>query len=255
MTDIFDSHAHYADEKFDADRDLLLQKWLPEAGIKYIMLAGIQIPDCQKSAQLAADYDYIYYSAGLHPSYLDSRPPDWETQLCQLLTSPKCKALGEIGLDYHTGNENRDLQKKLFIRQLEIAQEYDLPVILHIRDAIGDAIEILKNYHPRGVMHCYNGSADTAQELLHIPDLYFSFAGVITYKNARKPLEAVSVIPSDRVMIETDSPWLAPEPFRHQRTDSRMILRTAQKAAEIRNESVQDFISQCCENACRLFRI
>ena len=258
-TNIFDTHAHYADSRFDSDRTELLTKILPEAGIRYLMLAGIRIPDCWKSQELARQYDAVWCSAGLHPSYLDGRPHDWKTQLRTLTAFEKCKAIGEIGLDYHKATPDRALQRKIFIEQLELANELDLPVILHIRDAMGDAAEILKQYRPRGVMHCYNGSAETAKELLKIPDLYFSFSGVITYQNAKKPLEALAVLPPDRILIETDCPYLTPEPFRSQkrgqRCDSTMILRTAEKAAEIRNMPVQDLITICCENALRIFGI
>ncbi|MBR1527960.1 MAG: TatD family hydrolase [Oscillospiraceae bacterium] len=254
-TNIFDTHAHYADAKFDQDRDLLLSKTLPEAGIKYIMLAGVEIPDCFASAELAEQYAYLYCSAGLHPGYLHSRPDDWQIQIRTLAKFPKCKAIGEIGLDYHNGRENADLQKKILIQQILLAKELDLPCIFHFRDATGDAVEILKSYQPRGILHCFNSSAETAKELLKIPDLYFSFSGVITYKNARKPVEAIQIIPAHRLLIETDSPYLAPEPFRHQRCDSSMIQHTAEKAAALKNIPVQDFITICCENARRIFHI
>lgn len=254
-TNIFDTHAHYASAKFDQDRDLLLQKLLPETGIRYIMLAGIEIPDCITSVQLAQKYDYLYCSAGLHPSYLDSRPDDWQEQIRNLAQFPKCKAIGEIGLDYHNGKENADLQKEILIKQIQLAKELDLPCIFHFRDATGDAVEILEYYQPEGILHCFNSSAETAKQLLKIPDLYFSFSGVITYKNAKKPVEALQAIPVDRLLIETDSPYLAPEPFRHKRCDSSMILYTAEKAAQVKNIPVQDFITICCENACRIFHI
>jgi len=256
---IFDTHAHYADSRFDDDREQLLGTVFPATGIRYIMLAGIRIPDCYRSQELARQYDYIYCSAGLHPSYLDGRPADWLSQLRELARFEKCRAIGEIGLDYHRDTPDRTLQKTLFIEQLKLALELDLPVILHIRDAIGEASEILHQYQPRGVMHCYNGSAETAKDLLRIPDLYFSFSGVITYQNTRKPLEALAVLPMDRILIETDSPYLTPEPFRSEpprrRCDSTMILRTAQKAAEIKQLPVQKFLTICCENGKKLFRI
>lgn len=254
-TDIFDTHAHYADKKFDSDRELLLSQTLPAAGIKYIMLAGVEVPDCLASMELAKQYDFLYCSAGLHPSYLDSRPEDWQEQIQSIAGFSKCKAVGEIGLDYHNGRENAELQKQILIQQILLAKELQLPCIFHFRDATGDAVEILKQYQPRGILHCFNSSAETAKELLKIPDLYFSFSGVITYKNARKPVEAIQVIPENRLLIETDSPYLAPEPFRHKRCDSSMILRTAEKAAELRKMPVQDFITICCENACRIFDI
>ena len=254
-TNIFDTHAHYADKKFDSDREVLLSQILPEAGIKYVMLAGVEISDCFASAALARQYDYLYCSAGLHPSYLASRPDDWQEQIRLLSQFPKCKAIGEIGLDYHNGKETAELQKQILIQQILLAKTLDLPCIFHFRDATGDAVQILKQYQPKGILHCFNSSAETAKSLLTIPDLYFSFSGVITYKNARKPVEAIQIIPPDRLLIETDSPYLAPEPFRHKRCNSSMILQTAIKAAELKQLPVQDFITICCENACRIFDI
>lgn len=252
---IFDSHVHYEDSGFDADREELLEKILPENGIKYAMLAGITIPDCLKSRKLAEKYHWLYCSAGIHPEYVKNLPEDWLDCIRKLTEYDKCRAIGEIGLDYYWHPEEKMLQKEIFTRQLELAKDLSLPVILHIRDAMGDAVEILQYYQPCGVMHCYNGSAETARELLKIPGLYFSFSGVITYRNARKPVEALKILPSDRIMIETDCPWLAPEPFRHRRCDSRMLLHTAQKMAEIRGVSVQDLLDLTCENAKRLFQI
>ncbi len=252
---IFDTHAHYASSRFDNDRQELLARLLPEAGIRFVMLAGIEIPDCIQSQKLAENFDYLYCSAGLHPGYLDSRPDDWPDQLRKLAEFPKCRAIGEIGLDYYHNSQNRALQQEILIQQILLAQELDLPCIFHFREATADAVQILKQYRPRGVLHCFNGSAETAKILLKIPDLYFSFSGVITYQNVRKPLEALAVLPPERILIETDSPYLAPEPFRKRRCDSTMILYTAEKAAAVKQMPVQDFITICCENGRRIFRI
>lgn len=252
---IFDTHAHYAANAFENDRQALLERLLPDAGIAYIMLAGVYFEDCRKSASLARQYDYIYCSAGLHPSYIANLPSDWEQQIRNLAAYEKCKAIGEIGLDYHEHPETKDLQKEIFIRQLEIAGELHLPVLLHICNAMGDAVEILKTYQPKGVMHCYNGSTETTKELLKIPELYFSFSGILTYENAKKPLKALQIIPPDRILIETDAPYLAPVPHRHMRCDSRMMIHTAQKAAAVKNIPLQEFLTICCENAKRLFGI
>ena len=252
---IFDSHAHYADPQFDADRETLLGEILPALGIQFIMLAGIQIPDCYESQKLAEHYPDIYCSAGIHPEYVSDIPANWEQQIRLLAGHEKCHAIGEIGLDYHWHPEEKESQKEIFRKQLELAKELDLPVILHIRDAMGDAVEILKTYRPRGVMHCYNGAPEITRELLHIPELYFSFSGVITYQNVRKPVESLKILPPDRILIETDCPYLAPEPFRRRRCDSRMILQTAQRMAEIRGISVQELEELTCANAKKLFKI
>ncbi|MDE6658282.1 MAG: TatD family hydrolase, partial [Oscillospiraceae bacterium] len=205
--------------------------------------------------ELAKKYNYIYCSAGIHPEQIQDLPENWLEQIEMLASYPKCMAIGEIGLDYYHQQENKNLQKEIFIKQLELAKKLDLPVILHIRDAMGDGMEILKFYQPKGVLHCYNGSAETARELLKINHLYFSFSGVITYKNARKPVEALKILPLDKIMLETDSPYLAPEPYRHKRCDSRMIIHTAEKMAEIKNITTQELVTICCENAKRLFQI
>ncbi|MDE7121161.1 MAG: TatD family hydrolase [Oscillospiraceae bacterium] len=252
---LFDSHAHYADSQFDADREELLGNLLASQGIGYIMLAGIQIPDCYQSQKLAERYETVYCSAGIHPEYVSDIPADWEQQIRLLARHEKCRAIGEIGLDYYWHPEEKEIQKELLKKQLELAKELDLPVILHIRDAMGDAVEILKAYRPRGVMHCYNGAPEITRELLKIPELYFSFSGVITYKNARKPVESLKILPSDRIMIETDCPYLAPEPFRHKRCDSRMMHHTAQRMAEIRDISVQELEELTCANAKKLFHV
>lgn len=252
---IFDSHAHYADKRFDADREELLGTILPSEGIRYVMLAGIQIRDCYESQKLAEQYDYLYCSAGIHPEHAGEVPENWEQEIRTLATHEKCLAIGEIGLDYYWHPEEKDIQKALFRQQLSLARELDLPVLLHIRDAMGDAVEILKEYRPRGVMHCYNGAPEITRELLKIPELYFSFSGVITYKNARKAVESLAILPSDRILLETDCPYLAPEPFRRERCDSRMIARTAKRMAEIRGITPEELEEQTCVNAKKLFKI
>ena len=252
---LFDSHAHYADSSFDNDRENLLNTVLLENGINYVMLAGVKLSDCLQSQELAKKYNYIYCSAGIHPEEIQDLPSNWLEQIEILASYQKCMAIGEIGLDYYHNQDNKNLQKKIFIQQLELAKKINLPVILHIRDAMGDAVEILKYYQPKGVMHCYTGSAEIARELLRIDNLYFSFSGVITYKNARKPIEALKILPLDKIMLETDSPYLAPEPYRHKRCDSRMMIHTAEKMAEIKNINTQELVTICCENAKRLFQI
>jgi len=252
---IFDTHAHYADSAFNADREFLLKEKLPASGIQYIMLAGVTLPDCFQSQKLAQTYDYIYCSAGIHPEYIENLPQNWLSQLRKLAEFPKCKAIGEIGLDYYQNKFNKSLQKEILIRQIQLAKELNLPCIFHFREATGDAVQILKTFQPKGIFHCFTCSAEIAKDLLQIPDLYFSFSGVVTYPNAKKPLKALEILPLERILIETDSPYLAPVPFRGKRCDSSMILSTAQKIAEIKQLPLQDFITICCENACKIFQI
>ncbi len=253
-SNMFDTHAHYTDRAFDADREELLAE-LPEKGVSLVMLAGCSTQDSAACAALANRYDYIYAAAGVHPECVDELPENWLAEIRRIAeTEPKVRAIGEIGLDYHYDGYDAEKQKAVFTAQLELAQELDLPVILHVRDAIGDAMEILRKYRPRGVMHCYSGSAETAKEILSL-GLHISFTGVLTFKNARKALEVLELLPPERFMLETDCPYMAPVPFRGKRCDSSMIAHTAEKAAEIMGMDTQQLIDRCCENGKKLFGI
>ena len=230
MHGIFDSHAHYAGEEFDEDRDALLTE-LPERGIEYIMLASAALEDSVKNSQIAKKYGYIYSAAGVHPENESVTPPDFEDKIGEIvLGNEKVRAVGEIGLDYHYEGFNRERQIRLFTRQLELAAELDRPVIVHSRDATEDTLNILRKYKPHGVVHCFSGSPETAAEILKL-GMYIGFTGVITFKNARRSLEALASIPTDRLLIETDCPYMAPVPFRGKRCDSSMLTYTAAKAA------------------------
>ena len=251
---IFDTHAHYTDRAFDEDRDALLQG-LPAKGVRYVMLAGCDVEDSKACAALADRYDYIYASEGVHPENLENLPSDWLSQLRRLAEeNPKIRAIGEIGLDYHYDGYDADRQKEIFIAQLRLAKELDLPVILHVRDAVGDAMEILRKYRPKGVMHCYSGSAETAKEVLAL-GLHISLTGVLTFKNARKAVEVLELVPLERFMLETDCPYMAPVPFRGKRCDSSLIAYTAEKAAEIKGVDPQELIDECCRTGMKLFGI
>ncbi|MBQ7003065.1 MAG: TatD family hydrolase [Oscillospiraceae bacterium] len=252
-TNIFDTHSHYLDRAFDEDREALLTS-MPSLGVTRILLAGCDPEDSAGCLHLAEQFDYVWASAGVHPGCIDDLAPDWPETIRRLAESKKIRAIGEIGLDYHYDGYDAEKQKAVFIAQLELAAALDLPVILHVRDAMGDAMEILRKYRPRGVMHCYSGSAETAKELIAM-GMYISFTGVLTFKNARRALEALEVIPMDRLMLETDCPYMAPVPHRSKRCDSSMIAYTAEKAAEIKGMDPQALIDQCTENGKTLFRI
>jgi len=252
-TNIFDTHSHYLDRAFDEDREALLTS-MPSLGVTRILLAGCDPADSAGCLHLAEQFDYVWASAGVHPGCIDDLAPDWLETIRRLAESKKIRAIGEIGLDYHYDGYDAEKQKTVFIAQLELAAALDLPVILHVRDAMGDAMEILRKYRPRGVMHCYSGSAETAKELIAM-GMYISFTGVLTFKNARRALEALEVIPMDRLMLETDCPYMAPVPHRSKRCDSSMIAYTAEKAAEIKGMDPQALIDQCTENGKTLFRI
>ena len=250
---IFDTHAHYADAAFDADRDALLQSF-PQEGVEAVMLCGCTPSDSRTCLELAAQYPYVYCAVGVHPENVDGLPADWYEQIKALAASEKVRAIGEIGLDYHYEGYDADVQKDIFTRQLRLAQELELPVIIHIRDAMGDAMDILREYRPRGVIHCFSGSKETAKEAVRL-GLYLGFGGTLTYRNARRAVETLESLPLEYMLLETDCPYLAPVPHRGKRCDSRMIAHVAERAAEIRGMDAQDIIDICRRNAEILFRL
>lgn len=254
MTGIFDTHAHYADEAFDIDREKLLEE-LPGHGISLVMLASSGMDDTKENSKLSQQYGYIYAAAGIHPENADNVPENYLDIISDTVRqNQKIKAIGEIGLDYHYEGYDRERQIVLFTEQLELARELDLPVIIHSRDACGDTMDILRKYRPRGVVHCFSGSAETAAEAVRL-GMYIGFTGVLTFKNAKKALRALDEIPIERLLLETDCPYMAPVPFRGKRCDSSMIPYTAQKAAEIKNIGTQELINIACENGKKLFDI
>ena len=254
MNNIFDTHAHYTDPAFDEDRDTLLSQ-LPEKGVRLVMLAASSLEDTAANAELAKKWDYIYSAAGVHPENAGKVPADYLETVSRTITdNEKTLALGEIGLDYHYEGYDRAAQIKLFEEQLELAAKLDVPVIIHSRDASEDTLSILREHTPRGVVHCFGGSAETAGEVLKL-GMYIGFTGVITFKNAKKPLRALEAVPLDRLVIETDCPYMAPVPYRGSRCDSSMLTGTAAKAAEIKGVPVQELIDITCRNGMKLFGI
>ena len=254
MTGIFDTHAHYADSAFDEDREQVLEE-LPRKGVKLVMLAGSSLEDSAANVELAKRYGYIYAAAGVHPESVDETPADYIDRLKSLIAShPKVKAVGEIGLDYHYENYDREKQIRFFREQLALAAELDMPVIVHSRNAAEDTVDILKEFRPRGVVHCFSGSAETAKEILKT-GMYIGFTGVLTFKNAKKALKALAEVPMDRLLMETDCPYMAPEPLRGRRSDSSMIEFTAPKAAEVKGIPVQELIDITCRNGMTMYGI
>lgn len=254
MNNIFDTHAHYADHAFDDDRDELLAS-LQEKGVRYVMLASSSVDDTKENAVIAEKYDYIYAASGVHPESVETNPADYlDIVRSTALSSPKIKAIGEIGLDYHYDGFDRDKQIKLFEEQLVLAKELSLPVIIHSRDACEDTLDILKKHKPFGVIHCFSGSAETAKEVIKL-GMYIGFTGVLTFKNAKKALKALEAVPLDRLLLETDCPYMAPVPFRSKRCDSSMIAYTAEKAGEIKHIDTQELIDITCENARKFYSV
>ncbi len=254
MNNIFDTHAHYADEAFDADREEMLAG-LPEKGVKYVMLAASSAEDSAANSVLSKRYGYIYSAVGIHPENAENYPADHLRIMQELIAdNPKIRAVGEIGLDYHYDGCDREKQIRLFRGQLGFAAELDMPVIIHSRDAVKDTVDILSEYKPKGVVHCFSGSAETAEEILKL-GMYIGFTGVITFKNAKKAVRALEAVPLDRLLLETDCPYMAPEPMRGSRCDSSMIAYTAAKAAEIKGITVEELLDITCENGRRVYGI
>lgn len=251
---IFDTHSHYTDSAFDGDRFELLDS-MQEKGVRYIMLASTCIADIRENALLSEKYDYIYTSAGFHPENIDDLPENYTDIIRKAVSEhKKLKAIGEIGLDYHYDGFDREKQIEVFEKQLGLAAELKLPVIVHSRDASEDTLDILKKYRPQGVVHCFSGSAETAAEIIKL-GMYIGFTGVLTFRNAKKALRAIEAVPPDRLLLETDCPYMAPVPFRGKRCDSSMIAFTAEKAAEIKGVSVQEILDITCENGIRFYGI
>ena len=253
FTQVFDTHSHYTDTAFDSDRDAVLQH-LPEQGIVHAVLAGTTVEDSAQGIRLAEQYEYLYAAVGIHPETAGAQPADYLAQLEQMAKHPKAVAIGEIGLDYHYDGYDRDAQIHLFREQLDLAKQLDLPVIIHARDCTEDYLQQLREFRPWGVVHCFSGSAETAREVLAL-GMYIGFTGVLTFKNSKKALKALAVVPEDRLVLETDCPYMAPVPYRGKRCDSTMIHYTAQAAALVRGTDTQTILSQTCRNGEALFGI
>ncbi len=251
---IFDSHAHYNDERFDEDREAVLAS-LPEQGVCGIINCGCNVETSQISLEYAEKYPHIFAAAGFHPEQADEYTEDGMNRIREMLKHPKMVAVGEIGLDYYWPEPDRQIQKDVFRKQLSLAKELDLPVIIHSRDAAEDTIQILKEYPGiRGVVHCFSGSAETAKIYLDM-GFYIGFTGVLTFQNNRRSIESCKVIPLDRLLLETDCPYMAPVPHRGKRCWSPLIAHTAERMAEIKEIPVQQMIDLARENTCRLFQI
>lgn len=251
MNHIFDSHAHYDDSRFDTDRDKVLRT-LPEKGVSFVMNVGSDLSSSRESIRLAEAYGYIYAAVGVHPHEAKKAPDDLEEQLNALCRHEKVRAIGEIGLDYHYDFSPRDLQRNVFERQLILAGELDMPVIIHDREAHEDTMKLLRLYRPKGIVHCFSGSAQMAKEIASL-GMYVGFTGVVTFKNARKALEAAAAVPIEQLLVETDCPYMAPEPYRGQRCDSSMIERTASVLARIKGLTLQQLLDITRVNAQRIY--
>ena len=248
----FDTHAHYCDKRFNDDRDELLES-MPEAGISYILNSGSSLRSSKKSLELADKFPFVYASVGVHPHDSKSMTDDTIDTLEKLLSHPKAVAVGEIGLDYHYDFSPRDVQKNRFREQLDLARKLKKPVIIHEREALQDTLDIVCQYSDlTGVFHCFSGSRETAKIILDL-GWYLSFTGVITFKNARRALEVLEEMPADRIMLETDCPYLAPDPKRGKRNSSLYLPYIAEKVADVRGADVQEIAAVTTENGKRFF--
>ncbi len=253
---IFESHAHYDDEAFDGDRDVLLGR-LRENGIGYVVNVGASLKTTEQTVALVQKYPFVYGAAGVHPSEtaeLDEGKFRWLKEQC---AHPKIVAVGEIGLDYHWDEPDRETQKKWLERQLQLAAEVDLPVIIHSREAAKDTLERVKEAAAcgvEGVIHCYSYTKEMAREYLDM-DYYFGIGGVVTFQNGKKLKETVEYIPIGNILLETDSPYLAPNPYRGKRNSSLYLPLVAKEIAQIKGMDYDEVVEITTRNAKRLFRI
>lgn len=252
---LFDTHAHFDDAQFDNDRDAVL-KSLKDFNVSNITNIGSSMETSRNSVKLAESYDFVYATVGVHPSEVENLTEADMDELKDLSRHPKVRAIGEIGLDYHYPDDpSPEMQKKWFIRQLDLAKELNMPVVIHDRDSKGECLEILKEKNvSKGVVHCFSGSAQTAREILDL-GMMISFTGVLTFKNARRAIEACRAVPLDRLMIETDCPYMAPEPHRGERNFSGYVEFVARKMAEIKEVSYEELCKITMDNAKRFYGI
>ena len=253
--EFFDSHAHYNDEKFAEDRGEIIPQIYDE-GITKIVCNGYDIKSSEEALKISQEYDFIYATAGISPNDIDGCSIDDLRKIREIAQNDKIVAIGEIGLDYYWNKDNKEFQKEFFIKQIELADELDLPITIHCRDAVMDILDVLKNKKcpkQKGIFHCCMLNKELIKEAIKL-GFYISFSGNITFKTA-KPIDAVMAVPDDRLLIETDSPYLTPEPFRGKRNDSINVKLVAEKIAEIKQISIEQVAQLTYENAKKIYKI
>jgi len=249
---LVDTHCHIDSDRYDEDRENILKEI--EENLEFAVNIGYDLDSSKRSIELADKYDFMYAVVGIHPTDIKEYNDELEGELEELAGHPKVVAIGEIGLDYHWMKDEKEEQKRVFRRQLELAKRVNKPVVIHTRDATHDTLEILKEYPEiKGIVHCYPGSYESAVELMD--NYYFGVGGVITFKNAKKLVEAVSKIPLDRLVIETDSPYLTPTPFRGKRNHPIYVEHIARRIAEIKEISYEEVVRVTTENAKKIYGI
>ena len=254
--ELFDSHAHYNDEKFDGDRKEIIDA-IYKSGVTKIINAGYSLESSKKAIEIANNYDFMYTIAGISPNDIDDFKEEYIGEIEKIAKDRKVVAIGEIGLDYHWNTDNKKLQKEVFISQIEIANKLNLPIVIHTRETVFDTLDILKNQvrcEKKGVFHCCPLNVDLVREGLKL-GFYISFAGPITFKNSKNADTIIDMVPLDKMLIETDSPYLSPEPLRGKRNDSRNVRYMAQKIAEVKGISIEEVAKNTYENTMKIFEI
>lgn len=252
---IFDTHAHYDDKQFEEDQEEILAS-MPDLGVGTIVNVSATYESCSRAIALAKKYPHVYAAVGIHPDEVGALNEESFAEMKKLFKEEKVVAVGEIGLDYYWDNEPHDVQQEWFIRQIELAKELDLPVLIHSRDAAADTMYVMKNYAQglSGVIHCFSYSKEMAEEYVKM-GFYIGVGGVVTFKNAKKLREVVEVVTLDHIVLETDCPYMAPEPFRGKRNQSSYLSYVAEKIAEIKGISVEEVIAQTEANAKKMYRL
>ncbi len=253
---LFDSHCHLENGRFEADLPEVMAR-MKDAGVNRCILAGSDMETSEQIVQLTKEHDHVYGVVGIHPHDAKTWTDDCAQRIADWTKEERIVGVGEIGLDYYYDHSPRDVQKDVFVKQLLLARELDMPAVFHVRDAHGDILDLLRQNRsqlPAGVVHCYSGSVESAREYLDM-GFYISFAGPITFKNANKLLDVARYVPLDRILVETDSPYLAPVPMRGRRNEPTFVQYVAQKVAELRGISAEEMAQAAFENTCRLFRI
>ena len=249
---IFDAHAHYDDSWFDEDRDELLSS-LQEKGVCGVVNNAVDLKTAAKAIEFAEKYNYFYAAVGYHPENIIGIPDDYLEKIAELTKHPKVAAIGETGLDYHWDTP-KDLQKRVFEEQIKLSLDLKMPLVVHDREAHGDTFDFLRKYKPNALVHCFSGSVELMREAVKL-GCYVSLGGVVTFKNARHSIDVASEIPIDRLLLETDAPYMAPVPFRGKRNDSSKIIFAAEKIATLRGLGVQELLDITAENAKRFYNI
>ena len=251
--EFFDSHAHYNDEKFDLDRNELLNS-IYNSGVTRIINAGYSLESSKKAIEIAEKYKFMNATVGISPNDIENFKEQNLLEIEQLAKNKKVVAIGEIGLDYYWNKENKELQKQVFVSQIEIANKLNLPIVIHTREAIYDTLDILKNNicNEKGVFHCCPLNIDLVREGLKL-GFYISFAGPVTFKNSKNAEEIIKNVPLEKILIETDSPYLSPEPLRGKRNDSRNVKYIAQKIADIKGVPLEEIARRTFKNAKEIF--